>query len=783
MVQNPIMKNLAKLIISILFIAGLSACNQQELDNIKSQLDELKSTQIASISSQISNIQKSITSLEKMDTELKSRIEELSKKEEELEATDEAQAKEMASLRETLTQLETSLSKRIDDLKTYVDEELKKQKDWVSATFSTLEQYQSTCDEIASIKETLSTQETALKKLVSDTESSIKGWVNEQLTGYYTIAEMDAKISDLEKAIEDGDKAQADELEKLRTDLGIAKTEIKAAYEKAISDAINEFEGKINEKIAADIKTATDALQGQIDDINTKISDIEKRLGIIEESLEKILSRVQSIVAVPTFSDGSVRLKDSEDTEILFEVSPRSAAIALAGQNIDVFSLDAISTETKSSMFVVNFPIKSVRDNGECLVVTIDAANMNMNAVDYNPSMSVRLKIDDGVNSMTSNYFSLYEDPEYTTYPISRFRVLPEDRESAAFIDNVGKIKAEVISNSALNNVASSRLMFVQDYSAGIAIYCNAPHSYTFGDVLTIDLSNATITRYDGYLEVTNISPDKIKKIGHKDTIEPKEVSIEDFLANKYESQYVAIKDVQVVNEDLDKTWVVGGTGTQIGIESPDGSEFVVFSRKNAVFGSETVPQGSGAIKGVASRYNDVIQLFFAQNTDWADMNGTRYVVPVYEYYLSTGQQTKTTISGSSIVWGDGDKVLLNDGNRSVVCTIPAEYAGSTNAIVKTKKKLEGEVLCIYPADAVTPVEPGYGFHVTVPYEQGTDGSKYMVYSGSSTSNDIVLSPKTALMNVRLFYYFTTTFLVEPSSPRRMLTPFFRPFITLPLRL
>ena len=300
---NPIMKKLTQLFISILFIAGMSACNQQELENLQSQIDELKSTQIASISSQISSIQASISSLEKMDTELKSRIEELSKKEEELEATDEAQAKEMASLRETLSQLETSLSKRIDDLKTYVDEELKEQKDWVSATFSTLEQYQSTCSEIASIKETLTNQETALKKLfsdaessiketltnqetalkklVSDTESSIKGWVNEQLTGYYTIAEMDAKISALEKAITDGDEAQAKELEKLRADLETAKADIKAACEKAISDAITEFEGKINEKIAADIKAATDALQGQIDEINTKIVDIEKRLGII----------------------------------------------------------------------------------------------------------------------------------------------------------------------------------------------------------------------------------------------------------------------------------------------------------------------------------------------------------------------------------------------------------------------------------------------------------------------------------------------------------------------
>lgn len=748
------MKKLAHLFISILFIAGMSACNQQELDNLQSQIDELKSTQIASISSQISSIQASISSLEKMDTELKSHIDELTKKEQELESTDEAQAKEIGTLRETLTQLETSLSKRIDDLKTYVDEELKKQKDWVSATFSTLEQYQNTCDEIASIKETLTNQETALKALVSETESSIKGWVNEQLTSYYTIAEMDAKISALEKAITDRDETQAKELEKLRADLETAKADIKAACEKAISDAITEFEGKINEKIAADIKAANDALQGQIDEINTKIVDIEKRLGIIEESLEKILARVQSIVVVPNYINSKVLFKESEDTDILFEVSPRSASVALAQQDISVFSLDAVLTQTKASMFDVHFPIKSVRDNGECLVVTIDAANMDMEAIDkaeYLNSYSGRLKIDDGFNSMTTEYFTLVSDSDYTTYPLRSLRDyfesnLEEGQQNT--IREGWRIKAEVISNSALNNVASSRLMFVQDYSAGIAIYCNAPHGCTFGDVLTIDLSNATITRYDGYLEVTNISPDKIKKIGHKDNIEPKEVSIEDFLANKYESQYVAITDVQVVNDDLEKTWVINGAGTQIGIECLDGSEFVVFSRKNASYGAETVPQGSGTIKGVASRYNDVIQLFFAQNTDWAGLTETRFTLEEHNYTLSIGADTKAGISDNQMVWKAGDKVFLSDGSTSVLCTIPDEYNGQTTATVKTKQHLSNNVLCIYPGESVT--QEGDYFYVDIPEDQGADGSKYMVCSGSSTSNYIQLPLRNTLMKVTL---------------------------------
>ena len=405
------MKKVFGLFLSLIVLMGLWSCNQKELDNLQSQIDELKSVQIASINAQIAGIKSSIESMEKMDEQMKTRIYELTKKQQELESTDAEQAKAIAALKESLIEKEASLSNRIDELKSYVEKELKTQKDWVNATLSTLEQYRRTCDEIADIKISLS--DTSLRELIFTTESSIKTWVNGQLSGYYTIAEMDAKIAQLSKAIADGDAAQAAELEKLRAELNVARTDIKTAYEKAIEEAIITSEGKINEKIARDIKSATDALQSQIDELNTKIADIEKRLGLVEASLEKILSQVQSIVVVPTYSDGSIGIKESEDTEIRFEVSPRSASVALAKQGLEVFSLDAISTQTKSSMFVANFPIKSVFDNGECLVVKLDAAKMDMAVVYANPSMSARLKIDDGNSSMTTNYFKISVERSY----------------------------------------------------------------------------------------------------------------------------------------------------------------------------------------------------------------------------------------------------------------------------------------------------------------------------------------------------------------------------------
>ncbi len=132
-------------------------------------------------------------------------------------------------------------------------------------------------------------------------------------------------------------------------------------------------------------------------------------------------------------------------------------------------------------------------------------------------------------------------------------------------------------------------------------------------------------------------------------------------------------------------------------------------------------------------------------------MPAVNYVgsVPEYEYTISTSAGgTKASLSGTDMVWSTGDKVFLTDGANSALCTIPSTYDGLTTATVKTTQVLTGTITCIYPGDAVT--DEGSSIYVDVPEDQGTNGSNYMVYSGSSTSSTIDLSPATALFKVRL---------------------------------
>ena len=187
-----------------------------------------------------------------------------------------------------------------------------------------------------------------------------------------------------------------------------------------------------------------------------------------------------------------------------------------------------------------------------------------------------------------------------------------------------GTIEGVVISNMDLNNLTSKKGMYVQDATGALQFYLAANHSFAFGTKVRIDLTSATLGSYNGAVQVSGVALDKITEVSTGNAVEAKVVSMADFLANKYEGQYIALEGVQVAESDLSKTWVMGGAHTSINMEDANGNTFVVFSSKYATYGSETVAQGAGTIKGISSINNGNIQIIFAQSSDFAGLNGER---------------------------------------------------------------------------------------------------------------------------------------------------------------
>lgn len=364
-----------------------------------------------------------------------------------LEATKSDLNNELAQINaaiETLQAKDKALENKISELKEYVNGEIQNTKDWATATFATLKQYNTLAEEVATIKENINSINnsiTALEekltesinseiakaletvdgnikevvegitaaytKLVADTkkeiteaytqdiadaissiEVSMKSWVNEQLAGYYTIAQVEAKLSILSDACATKESLQQ-EVENMSKSLRETKNEIIEAYTKAITDAISTNNGLIDGKIAEAVSNVNSNIDNKVATINAKISVIEERLNRIEDEIASInkqiatlIERIQSISFVPEYSDGKVKIDyRSHSATLDFIVSPSSLATTIKtvfeadNNNIKAFLR---YTQTRSTTAVENLNVENmvVGDNG-LFTLTIKEQNLS----------------------------------------------------------------------------------------------------------------------------------------------------------------------------------------------------------------------------------------------------------------------------------------------------------------------------------------------------------------------------------------------------------------------
>ena len=216
------------------------------------------------------------------------------------------------------------------------------------------------------------------------------------------------------------------------------------------------------------------------------------------------------------------------------------------------------------------------------------------------------------------------EPGDYTSIADVR-KMAPASTDDKATIADGVKIKAYVISNVEINNLTSKKNVFVQDETAGLQIRFTSDATFAFGDEVVIDLSGQELSYFDGALQANNVPNGNVEVLSSDNKIDPKEVTVAEFMKNTYDAQYVALPDVQVVEADLGKTFVEGGAHTSINVEDKTGNSFVIFSSKYTTFGNEQVPQGAGVLKGISMINNGKMQIGLTSQDDYAGMTGTRF--------------------------------------------------------------------------------------------------------------------------------------------------------------
>lgn len=269
----------------------MSSCSYDDsginnrLDELDNRLEKLEGTTLPSIDEQIKSINASIADLKVVDTELHNLIDTL-------EADDAGHSLLIALLQTKASDLES----KITTLEKYVDSEITATEDWATATFATLEQYAEVQSEISALKALIEQNKsditeaytTAIAEAITTSEGSMKEWVNEQLAGYYTIAETDAKLELLQQSIDTLSESLAEEVKTLSGRIDTMKTELTEAYKAAISEAIETNNGVINSKIAEEINSVNSRIDEEVASINARIDALEGRIKDLEEALDKI---------------------------------------------------------------------------------------------------------------------------------------------------------------------------------------------------------------------------------------------------------------------------------------------------------------------------------------------------------------------------------------------------------------------------------------------------------------------------------------------------------------
>ena len=225
----------------------------------------------------------------------------------------------------------------------------------------------------------------------------------------------------------------------------------------------------------------------------------------------------------------------------------------------------------------------------------------------------------------TPGYFTTADEPESKYIPIADVRALFSG--SNVTISEDWTICGTVISDysrDGLNNATSARAVVIQDETAGIYLFCQGEYGYRKGDVIEVNVNGLTLQLYSGLLQLNGVPEENIT-VTATASVEPKTITAADLLTGKYESQYVAVPDVQVVESDLSKTFVENNQHTSINFESRTGEKFLVFSGKYSKNADEQVPQGSGTLMGIASINNGNYQISLTSTDDYAGLTGERF--------------------------------------------------------------------------------------------------------------------------------------------------------------
>jgi DNA/RNA endonuclease YhcR with UshA esterase domain len=164
-------------------------------------------------------------------------------------------------------------------------------------------------------------------------------------------------------------------------------------------------------------------------------------------------------------------------------------------------------------------------------------------------------------------------------------------------------ISGVVTSNAVHQNFGAGNII-LQDTSGGLVVYFGSSASILpdMGDSVTIQIAGATLTRYNGTLELKNIKSAKIKILANNKVVQAVQMTIATLNANfaRYESVLVRINNAKITSKGN-----YSGNNTL----SDATGNIILYTSSNASFAADLVPNITKSFQGIATYFGTTQEL------------------------------------------------------------------------------------------------------------------------------------------------------------------------------
>ena len=270
-------------------------------------------------------------------------------------------------------------------------------------------------------------------------------------------------------------------------------------------------------------------------------------------------------------------------------------------------------------------------------------------------------------------------------------------------------------------NMGNNYLFAIQDDGTapggGLTVNHDKAKEMKIGQVVTFSLAGAQVQSYSGLLQVSVSNSEPLTVVGEPIAVEPIEIAYADFLS--YESQYVKINNVTPSTEAIGKVWNSTTKGANVNFTTAEGQTLVVRVSGYASFKNDIIPSKSGALCGVAGRFNSDKQLMPQYASD---IQLTEDIVAPEAEVVTIAQIEKAGLYKVENAWVagfNGNGPILTDASGAYINTYIHQHNYKT---IGQKMTIEG---------AVT-VRQG-GFQFDGPTVTVLDGTAEVVYPENPT--------------------------------------------------